>query len=63
MLFMDSWLLYCAARGEKLNISSQEFFEKLAAKLIDADATTEATMTGSTMVARANAVASSTKEF
>ena len=35
MLFADCWLLYRAARGEKLDLSSSEFFEKLAEELID----------------------------
>ena len=50
-------------RDQKGTNTSQEFFEKLAAELINADATTEATMTRSAMVARANTVASTTEEF
>ena len=35
MLFVDAWLLYRGARGEFLDMLSTEFFEKLAAELID----------------------------
>ena len=37
MLFTDTWLLYKAARGDALHLTSNEFFEKLAEELIDAD--------------------------
>ena len=37
MLFSDTWLLYRAARGDGLDLNSQEFFELLAAELIDTD--------------------------
>ena len=37
MLFTDAWLLYRAARGDRLDITASAFFEMMAADMIDPD--------------------------
>ena len=46
MVFGDAWMLYKAARGDGLDFTPSEFFEKLSEELIDAE--NDATTTRST---------------